>query len=217
MSGDKAHRLKVTIVGAKGLVKTDWLGGADPYCVVVLSDVRAQEKAKYETGMQHNTQDPEWNDEHMLTSYTEGDSLEFVVMDKDFWKSTVLGKAALTSSQIFPQGFEGEIAMSSPHAEGEERRGATLRVKVEVLPGPDGNSLSDFIQESGVAVAAGIGAQSARLRLLTGLGVGGFAVLTAVLAGAVLAAGALAVRTRPWHLMTAGRRRGSWEPLILAE
>jgi len=215
ISNNKVHPLKVTIVGAKGLVKTDWLGGADPYCVVVLSDVEAREKSKYQTGMQHNTQNPEWNHEHMVTSYTEGDSLEFVVMDKDFWKSTVLGKAALTSSQIFPQGFDGELPMSSVSGEGEEGLGATLKLKVEVLPGSGDGTLSGFIQESGVAVMVGSEASSAGLRLLTGLGAGGGAMLAGVLALSAVAAGALALRARWWQLRP--ERRGSWEPLVVVE
>mmetsp|Transcript_123035 Transcript_123035/g.309650 ORF Transcript_123035/g.309650 Transcript_123035/m.309650 type:complete len:254 (+) Transcript_123035:1811-2572(+) len=217
ISSKTARSLQVTIVGAMGLVKQDSLDNADPYCVVVLSDAGSQEKSRYQTSMQHNTQNPEWNHEFVVGPYIEGDSLEFVVMDRDFWKSTVLGTAALTDDQIFPQGFEGELPVISAHGGHEMGQGATLKLKVELMRGPDDDSLSGFIQESGVATSARNRTPLAGLTWLKDFGSGICAMLVAVLSLAVVAARAFAsgARARSWHLFAA--RSGSWEPLVVVE
>eukprot|EP00932_Pfiesteria_piscicida_P013306 SRR837773.24835.p1 GENE.SRR837773.24835~~SRR837773.24835.p1 ORF type:complete len:427 (+),score=86.13 SRR837773.24835:105-1283(+) len=147
-------RLLVTVLRATNLVGAD---GSDvnPFCVVVLSDGQAKEKKQYQTQLLHNTRNPEWNQVLEIDDFAPGDAVEFVIMNRNPWSSKLLGTAALTPEQIFPDGFDAplpvRLAGSQKHtADGQP----SLIVKVEVLQaGPRGISAAvlerDALEDAG--------------------------------------------------------------------
>jgi len=142
------HRLRVTILTATRLKKSDLFGGADPYCVVALVDMEGRQRARFETDSAQNTLDPHWNASSVLSSsYTCG-SLVFSVWDKDFVQSTVLGRATLVANDIYPRGFDGELPLetSGGAGPGGNAQRPMLRVKVEVLA-PGAAAVDGFLQE----------------------------------------------------------------------
>jgi len=215
-------RLRVTVIRAAGLKTTDWIGGTDPYCVIVLSDREAKEKTQFQTKMMHNTRNPEWNHAIEIPAYAQGDSLEFVIMDKDFWVSNILGTAALTGDQLYPGGFEGELPIAASTADAAQGGGggtagqATLSVKVEILPNVD-VALTAVVQKEALegrrALAQGL------QRLLSQLGSGSLLAPTAAASLLVLSATAAATlwRSRRGRARLQRSRENSWEPLVFVE
>lgn len=59
-----------------------------------------------------NTLDPEWNEEHVLDNWSEGDALQFTVYDQGLLGSKIEGKAVLHSELFFPRGFNGQLSLS---------------------------------------------------------------------------------------------------------
>lgn len=132
-------RLRVTVLSAGGLAAGD-AGGAEPFVVVVLSDGEAKQKQQFKTGLAHDVRDPKWNHTFDSKEYVPGDALEFVLMEKNFFSSTLLGTAALTASQIYPHGFDGLLHVT-PAGSGAPAKPATaLHVKVEVVASPSRGS-----------------------------------------------------------------------------
>jgi len=129
--------LKITIVSAAGLESQDWLGGrSDPYCSC---QVPGKHSTFFKTETQLNNPSPTWNHDAVISEYEKGDSLQFDVLDKDFWDDNLLGSAVLKGEQIYPgAGFIGALPLvfkGGPTA-------ATLNVKVEVLrSGPNSEPL----------------------------------------------------------------------------
>jgi len=73
---------------------------------------------------------PEWNHDAEIAGYCVGDSITFLVKDKDPLKpDDALGKVVLESSQFFPGGFNGEVALTEA-GDGIE---AFLKMSVEVV------------------------------------------------------------------------------------
>lgn len=130
-------RLRVTVLEAKGLRAADvsvmgrLIGGggtSDPYCCC---EVLGKPDTKFQTKHISKTLEPQWNEEHEIEDYEQGDPLEFTVFDYDEGSNDLLGKATLGSSHFDREGgFEGNLGLRESAA----KVAATLLVKVEVLP-----------------------------------------------------------------------------------
>lgn len=120
-------QLKVTIASAQALRNADFVGKSDPYCIC---EVLGKPDPNIQTAVVSDQLNPAWNFESVLAGYCVGNSLTFTVKDKDVLKSDdILGKATLTTAQIFPDGFEGEIQLTDAGAGVE----AFLKVQVAVV------------------------------------------------------------------------------------
>jgi len=123
-----ATPLKVTIVGAKGLRKSDMLGllPGDPYCIF---EIPGKSNAAFKTHSISKTLDPLWNHEAKVAAYAFGDSLCFTVRDKDVVKSDdLLGRVTLSAQEFNPYGFQGHLQLVDA---GKGVR-ATLMVKISM-------------------------------------------------------------------------------------
>merc|ERR1712048_684074 len=124
-------RVKVTIVGARGLRNADWVGKSDPYCIC---EIPGKSYSKFLTEVVNNCLNPEWNHEADVSGYAIEDPLTFTVKDKDpMKKDDALGSITLMSDQFLASGFEGELQLSGAGTGAE----AFLRVKVIVNPEPE--------------------------------------------------------------------------------
>lgn len=122
--------LKVNIVGAMHLRRSDWIGkgSSDPYCVL---KIPGKPEAVLQTHPCVGTLAPVWDYEVVLDCYEEGDNLEFEVKDKDWLGADDwLGKATLKSSEFHQHGYEGVLTLSEMGPDLESP--ALLRVHVEV-------------------------------------------------------------------------------------
>jgi hypothetical protein len=135
---DPEERLKVTLISAKGLRRADITGASDPYCICT---VHGRPESTFQTKVIPKTLTPEWNESQELPIYRHLDSLELVVRDHDEGSKIpcckffddgddLLGKAIITSDQIHPSGFCGEVHLT--HA-GKRHKNASVSVKIEVL------------------------------------------------------------------------------------
>lgn len=117
------HTLRVTMISAAGLRKGDWV------CVCESTVDAADFSLK--SPPKNATSKPVWNftGERALTAAIEG--LSFIVND-DFGTGTEMrGKAMLYQSQIYPNGYMGELRLDMG-----KNTNAILKVKVEVVMPP---------------------------------------------------------------------------------
>jgi len=110
--GDTSVVLQVIIVSASGLRNADHLPGqglSDPYCVC---QIPGKPASRFQTKVVDDSLDPVWEHVQEVQGYTIGDSLDFVVWDKDPGTSgDLLGRAKLAGSQFYPSGFDGEVEL----------------------------------------------------------------------------------------------------------
>jgi len=119
--------LQISIVSARGLRNADWVGKSDPYCTC---EVSGKPETKLETPALTDQLNPEWNHEAQISGYCVGDSVTFVVKDKDPAKpDDFLGKLVMEGSQFYPNGFEGEVPLTEAGAGID----AFMKVKVVVV------------------------------------------------------------------------------------
>jgi len=124
-------KLVVKLVSAQGLRPADLalLGGSsDPFCIC-----RVPERPETQVQTQHvnKTLQPEWNEEHVMRNYAEGENLEFLVMDYDKGSDAdLLGQVVLECKEFDREGgFVGSLALTDCG----KGFAATLRVQVEVV------------------------------------------------------------------------------------
>lgn len=110
------QRLGVALIGARGLRNADNCkiigeGVSDPYCVC---EIPGKPHSKIKTHVAMDTLDPVWDYEADVLDFAEGDSLRFSVYDYDRGEEfgDLLGTVTLASSQFYPDGFEGEVALA---------------------------------------------------------------------------------------------------------
>jgi len=137
-------RLRVTIVSARGLRNADIGSKSDPYCVVEIPGKAGKAASKkFETKVKEDNLDPVWKEEVEITDYMAGESLRFIVKDKDIGSKAdeSLGYVNLNFSDFRDGGFDGELKLK------DAGKGivAMLRVKVLVL-GEGGIRFSDFAE-----------------------------------------------------------------------
>lgn len=137
-------RIRVTVVGAKGLRQADQGAGSksDPYCVC---EIPGKPNFKFRTKVVNDCLDPQWNEERVVADFSVGDTLKFTVRDRDVGSSDeLLGRASLQCRQFIENGFDGELKLL------EAGRGinASLHVKVAVL-GEGGIGYQQFTEVFG--------------------------------------------------------------------
>ncbi|CAE8735649.1 unnamed protein product, partial [Polarella glacialis] len=106
------YELQVTIVKARGLRDADWAPGAgtsDPYCICEVKD----KFFVLHTETIDDQLSPEWNFQGTIPEFAADDVLVFRVKDEDLGKEgDGLGEVHLSSAQITPHGFEGELKLT---------------------------------------------------------------------------------------------------------
>jgi len=127
-------RLKITIMGARGLPPADANGKADPYCSV---QVIGKPSSRSTTRHIDKTLDPWWGEEFDdKYGYDDGDKLLFECFDYDKGsKGDLLCRATLDSSEFHRAGgFDGKLTL----VDGPKAYSPTLKVRVTVNGLPAG-------------------------------------------------------------------------------
>lgn len=145
---DPPERLRVTIFSAAGLRRAD-VFSSDPLCTCA---VRGRPESKVSTKWVEKELSPVWNETFEFSHYRRLDSLQFEVRDHDepstgcckFFDDgdDLLGNAILSSEDIHKLNncYDGELHLK--HA-GHYNKGATLKVRVEVLEGASASGSSN--------------------------------------------------------------------------
>jgi len=122
-------RVRIHIIGARGLRKADAGGLSDPYCTCGI----VGKNIKVKTPVINNTLDPVWNFESHMTGCAPKDSLLFTVWDRDIGsRDDSLGSTTLHGID-FKNGYEGELELEGA---GKGIK-AFLRVKVVAIEEED--------------------------------------------------------------------------------
>jgi len=122
--------VSIKFIGAKNLKSADWwTGKSDPYACCYIRGRRSKKKVRTKTVP--CTLDPTWNEEQVMTSWIEGEALEFLIYDADYIGSDFLGRAVLWSEQFCcTSGFAGDLVLEEA---GQSATGVpTLMVEVSV-------------------------------------------------------------------------------------
>eukprot|EP00929_Paragymnodinium_shiwhaense_P067321 TRINITY_DN33898_c0_g1_i1.p1 TRINITY_DN33898_c0_g1~~TRINITY_DN33898_c0_g1_i1.p1 ORF type:complete len:585 (-),score=182.07 TRINITY_DN33898_c0_g1_i1:220-1974(-) len=115
----KTRALHVTIVSARNLKNADSTergeGVSDPFCTF---QIVGKPESKVETEVIQDNLDPIW-DHDFSTVWSVGEDLLFEIFDKDLKSCDFLGRAKLSCDEFHPNGFDGELLLSDPDAEGK--------------------------------------------------------------------------------------------------
>mmetsp|Transcript_21579 Transcript_21579/g.50187 ORF Transcript_21579/g.50187 Transcript_21579/m.50187 type:complete len:292 (-) Transcript_21579:125-1000(-) len=127
---DMRYEFEVKCVSARGLRDADWLEGtSDPYC---LCESVGKVKSKFKTKTVKNKENPVWNQAAKM-QLGMGDTLKFSVYDQDMGKADdFLGYIDLPFEKIYPQGFEGELALKDA-SDSAKRQEAYIKVRIRHL------------------------------------------------------------------------------------
>ncbi|CAJ1336971.1 unnamed protein product [Effrenium voratum] len=130
--GSVRYEMEVTILSADGLRNADWLGsGSDPYC---LCTVRGKGGASFRTPTVQNQHCPVWNHMEKITDFLHGDALYLSVKDSDKLKyDDILGEVSLTTEQIVPGGFEGDLKLRNTGHKAPDKTPAFVTVAIKLL------------------------------------------------------------------------------------
>lgn len=118
-------RLKLCIVGAKGLRNVNRDGSSDPYCVCT---VPGKPELTFTTQFVGATSKPTWNYE-VEFEYQHGDSLQFQIFHHNETFQEVLGETILGPLEFTPLGFDGDVKLTNT---GWQVGSAVLNIKVEL-------------------------------------------------------------------------------------
>lgn len=114
---EAAPRIMLTVVGATHLPNADptwsWYAtdSSDPY---VICSVPGKSGHDFHTPVVHDSHDPTWGHTDELEGWAEGDSMKCTVWDSDLLHDDSLGSATLSSSQFYPDGFDGQVSLGGP-------------------------------------------------------------------------------------------------------
>mmetsp|Transcript_119432 Transcript_119432/g.380945 ORF Transcript_119432/g.380945 Transcript_119432/m.380945 type:complete len:778 (-) Transcript_119432:49-2382(-) len=116
-------RLRITIVSAARLPgggpSAGNNGGAFCAC-----ELRGKPQTRFQTELATGTSDPLWNLQREL-AYSAGDALQLTIFGQDRGSDVRLGQASLSTSDLGPSGFNGDLQLGMG--------GATLRVCVTTI------------------------------------------------------------------------------------
>jgi len=104
-------KLRITVMGARGLPPADANGKADPYCILMC---QGKPRSKSMTQVKEKTLDPWWGEDFNDNyGYEDGESIEFEVHDYDKGsESTKMCTAVLPSSEFDREGgFDGLLPL----------------------------------------------------------------------------------------------------------
>jgi len=87
----------VTVLGAKNLRASDFMGYSDPYCI---GEVLGKPWSRTRTASVEQTCDPVWNHDWEVPDFSSGDIISFSVFDQDRKGSDFLGRTRLSFSQL---------------------------------------------------------------------------------------------------------------------
>jgi len=119
-------KVTVTMVGARNLRNSDWVGKSDPYCIC---EIPGKPSSRIETSVINDALRPEWNLEAELVGYKIQDPLQFTVKDKDPLKpDDILGTVTLPGEKFLEAGFDGELLLTETTNAVE----SLLKVKIQV-------------------------------------------------------------------------------------
>eukprot|EP00929_Paragymnodinium_shiwhaense_P061822 TRINITY_DN30891_c0_g3_i1.p1 TRINITY_DN30891_c0_g3~~TRINITY_DN30891_c0_g3_i1.p1 ORF type:complete len:2524 (-),score=786.84 TRINITY_DN30891_c0_g3_i1:106-7218(-) len=152
------YKLKVKIVGAKGLRNADTTSGgwykakdkgfSDPYCVC---EIVGKPDKKISTPAIQDDLNPVWNHQGAFPVFEETDELFFQVFDEDEHDNhEALGDVTLKAKEFIPDGFKGDIALLNA---GEGIK-AVLQLRIaatEIVPehGEEGPAVKVHPSEAG--------------------------------------------------------------------
>jgi len=127
---ENRYEFEVKCVSARGLRDADWLEGtSDPYC---LCESIGKVKSKFKTKTVKNKENPVWNQAAKM-QLGQGDKLKFSIFDQDTGKADdFLGYIDMPFEKIYPQGFEGELALKDA-SDSAKKQEAYIKVRVRHL------------------------------------------------------------------------------------
>lgn len=117
------YRLGISILSASELVAE-----SEPFCVC---RIPGKEKVEFETASLGEKVNPEWNSEHVIEDFPQGQSLVFEVVEMRAQTRTELGRIELPSERFFA-GLDETLSLTGS-ASGSESATFGLRVKVANL------------------------------------------------------------------------------------
>lgn len=105
--------INVTIYGAHGLTDdgTGWLDSTpDPYVNVSIVN---KSETQYSTEVKYDTSSPVWDESYTVSDFQDGDTFEFVLMDRNHVdEDALIGRGYVASNWFFPVGFEGLVYLN---------------------------------------------------------------------------------------------------------
>lgn len=134
---DDRCQVKVTVVKAKGLKDSDWIGSSDPYATVEIPSSRGKGKLKKvgQTEICGESENPIWNQSFTFDCKMT-DYILFSIFDEDTFSDELLGKAKLDAGMWYPFGYDGELRLN----ETGSQDWAFVFVKIVILKGPKEDS-----------------------------------------------------------------------------
>lgn len=121
------HPVKVSIVGARGLSS----GGGSNMRIWCKVEIPFKPHSQLKTPM-IDSFDPTWEHEGDVAGYAPGDGLVFTVLSSDpqARRDDVIGRVTLAAHQFHPQGFDGEVPLTSAGGSSPQHLKASLKVRV---------------------------------------------------------------------------------------
>mmetsp|Transcript_22001 Transcript_22001/g.42202 ORF Transcript_22001/g.42202 Transcript_22001/m.42202 type:complete len:312 (-) Transcript_22001:52-987(-) len=123
--------INVTIYGAHGLKVsgTGWMDTSpDPYVNVSLVN---KSETQYSTEVKYDTSSPTWDESYTVADFEDGDTFEFVLMDRNkYAEDSLIGRGYVASNWFFPVGFEGLVYLDDAGV-----RSAHLHIGLSELSG----------------------------------------------------------------------------------
>ncbi|CAE7893826.1 RASA4, partial [Symbiodinium microadriaticum] len=114
----ESSKLQVRILSGRGLKASDsYLVGeatSDPYCTC---EVQGRATSRFRSQTIERSLAPQWNYQHRVRGYQEGDALKFTVYDEDYMsEDDFLGSAVLEAKAFREKGFVGELQLDTGDA-----------------------------------------------------------------------------------------------------
>jgi len=124
----ESSKLQVRILSGRGLKASDsYLVGeatSDPYCTC---EVQGRATSRFRSQTIERSLAPQWNYQHRVRGYQEGDALKFTVYDEDYMsEDDFLGSAVLEAKAFREKGFVGELRLDT----GDEKDQSFIKVAV---------------------------------------------------------------------------------------
>merc|ERR1712196_182904 len=121
----------------RGLIKANF----EPF---VICSKSSSDDDEFQTEMLADKPHPAWNHEHIIEAYSPGESLEFLVCERDDKGKTIrLGRVELSGDRFFPGGLDDDLVLGGKGAKG------LLALKIENL-----GTVADYMAQLAAEKAA---------------------------------------------------------------